>query len=241
LEDFRSARIGDVSEDRLRGLVLQLQEEAPSGLLEGWAARRDIALDVAPIEAGAPDPSSHAFAVVLGSGKSLAQDSPDWARDVLDWVRAADAAQVPVLGICFGAQALAAAFGGSVHRLAAPEIGWVDVVTNDADRVPAGPWLAWHEDGLRPPPLAYELASNRFGTQAFCLRRHLAVQFHPEATADIVASWAAMPHSRVEETGQTAEGLVAECREQADAAAARAERLFDGFAARAGLAPPVAT
>jgi GMP synthase-like glutamine amidotransferase len=241
LGTFSSARIGDVSSGELRGLVLQLQEEAPSGLLEPWARRRDIALDVAPIEAGAPDPSQHAFAVVLGSGKSLAQDSPDWARDVLDWVRAADAAQVPVLGICFGAQALAAAFGGSVHRLAAPEIGWVDVTSNDLERVPSGPWLAWHEDGLRPPPLAYELASNRFGTQAFCLRRHLAVQFHPEATADIVARWAAMPHARVEETGQTAEGLVAECRRQAEGAAARAERLFDGFAARAGLTPALAT
>ena len=42
--------------------------------------------------------------------------------------------------------------GGSVHRLAAPAIGWVQIATADADRVPAGPWMAWHEDGLRPPP-----------------------------------------------------------------------------------------
>ena len=44
---------------------------------------------------------------------------------------------------------------------------------------------------MTPPPLSYELAWNRDGTQAFCLRRHLAVQFHPEATAQLVVAWAA--------------------------------------------------
>ena len=99
---------------------------------------------------------------------------------------------------------------------------------------------AWHEDGLRPPPLAYELASNAFGTQAFCLRRHLAVQFHPEVTPDIVAGWASLSGSRLAETGQTAEDLVAASEEHAAANAARAARLFDGFAARAGIAARVA-
>ena len=61
---------------------------------------------------------------------------------------------------------------------------------SDADRLPEGPWMAWHEDGFTLPPLAYELARNAFGVQAFCHCRHLAVQFHPEVTAAIVADWA---------------------------------------------------
>jgi GMP synthase-like glutamine amidotransferase len=226
----------DVMSHEVRGVVFEAQHDAPTGLLGDWASRRDIALDVVATEGGAlPDVQAYSFAVVLGSSASLAAGTPAWADDVLAWLRAADAVCLPVLGICFGAQALAAALGGSVHRLAAPEIGWVDVATADADRVPAGPWLAWHEDGLRPPPLAYELASNAFGTQAFCLRRHLAVQFHPEVTADIVEGWARSPGSRLGETGQTVEGLLAACAVHAEAAALRAEQLFDGFAARAGL------
>jgi GMP synthase-like glutamine amidotransferase len=231
-----------VSQDELRGVVLRMQATAPPGLLESWAQARGITLDVVTIEDGPlppPDPGEHVFAVALGSGRSLAADLPPWAPDVLGWLRAADTACLPVLGICFGAQALAAALGGSVHRLPAPEIGWIEVETADAERIPPGPWLAWHEDGLTPPPLAYELATNAAGTQAFCLRHHLAVQFHPEVTGDIVETWATSPASRLAETGQTVAGLRAMSEEHAAAAALRAERLFDGFAARAGVVLPV--
>src|SRR5215217_5362971 len=156
-----------VSSDELRCLVLQPQGAAPPGLLSGWAQRREIVVDVVPTQEGPLPPvdvDRHVFAIVLGASASLVRDTPPWARDVLAWLRAADAACLPVLGICFGAQALAVAFGACVHRLSTPEIGWVEVETNDADRVPAGPWLAWHEDGFTLPPLAYELAANAFGT-----------------------------------------------------------------------------
>jgi GMP synthase-like glutamine amidotransferase len=230
-----------VSSDELRGIVLQPQEEAPAGLLEDWARARGIGLEVVDATGPLPpaDPDEHVFAVVLGSAASLARDVPAWAHGVLRWLRAADAACLPVLGICFGAQALSAALGGSVHRLPAPEIGWVEVTTADAARVPAGPWMSWHEDGLTPPPLAYELAYNAVGTQAFCLRRHLAVQFHPEVTPEIVERWTRFPHARLREVGLTEAELLAQCRAHADAAAARAAQLFDGFAARAGIAPHV--
>ena len=116
-----------------------MQATAPAGLLESWAETRGIALDVVAVDDGPlppPDVGTHAFAVVLGSGRSLAADLPPWAPGVLDWLRAADAACLPVLGICFGAQAIAAALGGSVHRLAAPEIGWIEVETSDAEPDP---------------------------------------------------------------------------------------------------------
>jgi GMP synthase-like glutamine amidotransferase len=230
-----------VSSDELRGLVLQPQDTAPTGLLRDWARARDIALQVVDLQQNPlPEPDvGYAFAIVLGSERSLVRDLPPWAPEVLDWMRAADAICLPMLGICFGAQALSAALGGSVYRLDAPEIGWVRIATADADRVPPGPWLAWHEDGLRPPPLAYELASNAVGTQVFCLRRHLAVQFHPEVTPEIVAGWASSPDSRLPETGISAEELVAASHAEAEANAARASRLFDGFAARAGIAARV--
>jgi GMP synthase-like glutamine amidotransferase len=153
----------------------------------------------------------------------------------LKLARAADAAGLPVLGICFGAQVLAAALGGSVHRLERPELGWVTVETADAEHVPAGPWLAWHEDGFTLPPLAYELAANAFGVQAFCLCRHLAVQFHPEVTPAIVRDWIADDHGHLDRAGTTRAALDAATAEHAATAAGAAERLFDGFAARAGL------
>jgi GMP synthase-like glutamine amidotransferase len=208
----------------MTGLVLQTQADAPPGLLAGWAARHGLELDVVRVDRGEslPEPREVDFAVALGSEHSVVDGGRRWIKHEIEWLRAADAAAVPILGICFGAQALAAALGARVYRLPEPEIAWIEVETLDEDRIPAGPWLAWHEDGFELPPLAYELARNAYGVQAFCHRGHLAVQFHPEATAEIAADW---DRERRYELS----------RGPAGAAAASADRLFDGFAARAGL------
>jgi GMP synthase-like glutamine amidotransferase len=209
----------------MTGLVLQTQDDAPPGLLAPWAEARELSLEIARVDRAdrLPDPRELDFAVALGSSASVVTPTEGWVATVIDWLRAADAADLPVLGICFGAQALAAALGARVHRLTKPEIGWIEAETLDADHIPPGPWVSWHEDGFELPPLAYELARNAYGVQAFCHRRHLAVQFHPEATAEIATAW-------------DKDGRHAFAAGPAATAAAAAERLFDGFAARAGLA-----
>jgi GMP synthase-like glutamine amidotransferase len=219
------------------GIVLQTQADAPSGRLGTWAAKRGIDLQIVRTDLGEayPDPRDPDFVVALGSGATAAGGGPDWVEEEIEWLRAADSAALPVLGICFGAQALAAALGGCVRRLERPELGWVTVKTVDADRLPGGPWLEWHEDSFTLPPLAYELASNAFGVQAFCHCRHLAVQFHPEVTAEIVGDWAANDHGDLVRAGLTLEALQEATRRHDAMAARAAETLFDGFAARAGL------
>ena len=91
-------------------------------------------------------------------------------------VRSASAAQIPVLGICYGAQVVAAAFGGAVTRAATPEIGWIEVTSLDADLVPTGPWLAFHLDVVHLPPQARLVADNDCGAQAFVLPGVLALR-----------------------------------------------------------------
>ena len=191
------------------GIVLQTQADAPAGLLGEWARKRDIELTLVRADEhdAYPDPRDPDFVVALGSGATAAGGGPDWVEAEIEWLRAADAAALPVLGICFGAQALAAALGGSVHRLEKPEVGWVTVETRDPERLPAGPWMAWHEDGFTLPPLAYEIARNAFGVQAFCHCRHLAVQFHPEVTPAIVRDWTVDDHGDLELAGIRREDL----------------------------------
>jgi GMP synthase-like glutamine amidotransferase len=216
----------------MTGLVLQTQDDVPAGLLGDWAASRGQQLHTARADREEfPEPRDYAFAVALGSGATARGDGPPWVASTIEWLRAADAAAVPILGICFGAQALAAALGGSVRRLPKPEVGWVTVETRDPDRLPAGPWLEWHEDGFTLPPLAYELAGNAFGVQAFCHCRHLAVQFHPEVTPAIVAGWARKNQLDLQRAGRREADLATP-----PGATAAAITLFDGFAARAGLA-----
>jgi GMP synthase-like glutamine amidotransferase len=204
-------------------LVLQTQADAPPGLLADWAAKRRIALEVVRSDRDVlPRPDGPV--VALGSGATARGDGPPWVARQIEWLRAVE---VPVLGVCFGAQALAAALGGSVHRLDRPEIGWVTV---DSERLPAGPWFAWHEDGFTLPPGAEELASNAFGVQAFAHGHHLGVQFHPEVTPAIIAAWADDDHGDLARAGVSREAL------EGDAPVAATEALFDAFVAVASRA-----
>jgi GMP synthase (glutamine-hydrolysing) len=114
-------------------LVLQTQDNCPPGLLDDWAASRGVTLDVLRVDRWErlPGPSDYDLAVLLGSRASMAEPSQDWVRRLVDWVAAVDAAGLPIFGICFGAQVLATALGGSVVRLSSPEHAWIELETDD--------------------------------------------------------------------------------------------------------------
>ena len=133
-----------------------------------------------------------------------------WVSDELDLLRRADRLSVPVLGICFGGQLLAAAHGGAVRRSDEAEIGWVEVDTDDPSLVPAGPWFQWHFDRWALPPEATEVARNEVASQAFRLRRNLAVQFHPELTDAMHEEWLLSGIPYVERAGYDPEVLRAD-------------------------------
>ena len=73
-----------------------------------------------------PDPAAPDAIISLGSSHSAYAVEPGWIERHRLLLRAALAAETPVLGVCFGAQALALAGGGEVVPAARPEVGWVD-------------------------------------------------------------------------------------------------------------------
>ncbi len=154
----------------------------------------------------------------------------NWVVPELDQLRRADQAGVPVFGICFGGQLLATALGGSVGPSETSEIGWYDVLTDDHDVVPGGPWFQWHHDSWQLPPDARELARNTSSSQAFVLRRNLAVQFHPELTSTMLAGWLGNGgDGKARAAGFDTDELVRETRAREAEARLRAHRLVDGF------------
>jgi GMP synthase-like glutamine amidotransferase len=111
-----------------------------------------------------------------------------------------------------------------------PELGWREIRTDDPDLVPPGPWLEWHYERFTTPPGATELARTTEASQAFRLGPHLGVQFHPEATVDIVADWARADAARLAALGiDDGAALLTASRERREAAQAAAFRLFDAF------------
>ena len=200
-----------------------------------------------------PAPGAHDAVVALGSDCSVARTPDAWIAAEVAFLRAAHEAGVPVLGLCFGGQALVAALGGEVQRAAHPEIGWVAldrpiVLRGDGDGPAgaegvlevAGPFFAWHEDAFTVPPGATELARSPAGPQAVAHGRSLALQFHPEVDEAIVEAWLDWGRSQLADARLDEEALRAETSARAADARRRAFALFDGWAASWLPAPPPA-
>jgi GMP synthase-like glutamine amidotransferase len=96
---------------------------------------------------------------------------------------------VPIFGICYGAQLIAHALGGTVTRSHTPEVGWHVVSSTAYPDLLSGTWLQWHYDVFTLPSSLQSVAVNDVGPQAMLGRRVLATQFHPEATLDIITRW----------------------------------------------------
>ncbi len=96
---------------------------------------------------------------------------------------------MPVLGICFGAQALAKALGGEVSRAPRIALEWTTLETHDRELISPGPWLRWHEDVLTVPPGSRELARAGEVPLAFAHGSSVGVQFHPEVDAALAHAW----------------------------------------------------
>jgi GMP synthase (glutamine-hydrolysing) len=146
------------------------------------------------------DPSRYHGLVVLGG--PMAADQTDrhphleYEKSV---IRRAAELGLPVLGICLGAQLIAAAFGGKTLRRAAPEYGWVEVRPTRAGRddpllrqfEAAEAVFQWHSDTFTLPHAAVHLAeSSACAYQAFRLYDHVyGLQFHLEADRDLIERW----------------------------------------------------
>jgi GMP synthase-like glutamine amidotransferase len=207
--------------------VIQQQPDAPIGLVGDWAVARGADLDVlhAPVVSAWPDPRDAGAVVALGSDRSVHASKDPWIGAQIAFLREAHAAGVPVLGICFGGQALAAALGATVSRAAETEIGWIDV---DGDDGVGGRWFTWHEDVFDLPPGATELGRAASGLQAFAAGASVGLQFHPEVTPAIVEDWLADAREAVPDP----EPIRTETAGTAAAARERAYALMDHIAVR---------
>lgn len=227
----------------MRVLFVQQDHVSPVGPIGARFAERGYEVEeflVVPehrfhspgVEVTFPDPLSYDAIVPMGAPWSVYDEATigEWVLEEVTFLRRAHEAGVPVLAICFGAQALASALGGAVERAPEPEIGWYDIETDAPDLVETGPWFQWHHDRLTPPPGARTLARTDLAVQAYVVGRSLAVQFHPELTVSMLEGWLANGGAAyLRDHGMDADAMLERTRAEEAAAVERAAGLVDRF------------
>tara|TARA_B100000686_G_scaffold325084_1_gene381411 strand:+ start:211 stop:909 length:699 start_codon:yes stop_codon:yes gene_type:complete len=144
------------------------------------------------------DPISDDLVVVLGGPIGVYErEAYPFLEEEIDFVRRRLTARKPTLGICLGAQIMAAALGAHVYPAPKKEIGWKPLMyTNTGMFSPLGSVgstsvLHWHGDTFDLPPDTTLLASTDLvENQAFALDTYgLGLQFHLEVTAENLERW----------------------------------------------------
>lgn len=218
----------------MRALIVEHERATPGGYVSRWLEDRGQESETLQIdvEEAIPDPRDYDIVVPLGSEFAAYDDSLHWLEREKQLLLDAVASDVPVLGVCFGAQLLARLLGGDAWRAETSEIGWLPVRTEDPELVGPGPWFQWHFDTFSPPPGARVIADSPVGPQAYVVGRSLGVQFHPEVTVEIMDSWVRVYRHELDAEGVDPDALLEETRQRESETRAAAYKLFDAFAER---------
>lgn len=181
----------------MRVLSIVHQRDAGSGVF-GEAARASghELLEWMPAEQGSP-PDEFDAALVFGGAMNVDQEERHgWLAGEKRLLHELLAGGTPLLGVCLGAQLVAAAAGADVRRAPEPEIGWheVHVQANGDPVVGTLPErllaFQWHSYEFTLPPGAAALARSPLCLQAFRAgERAWGIQFHAEVTRAGVAAW----------------------------------------------------
>jgi GMP synthase (glutamine-hydrolysing) len=236
--------LGRVSDERPTLLAIQhVPWEAPHRILDACGGL-DV-VGVAPLAGERlPEHAEVGGAVVMGGPMNVdeVERYPGLAAE-REWLAEAVRLEMPVLGVCLGAQLLARALGAEVRRGEGPEIGFAPVEVHDpTDPVigalaPAATVLHWHGDVFELPLGAQSLASSaQTRQQAFRAGNAWGVLFHAEADAALVDRWLSVPQMANEAAdalgAEAAETLRRQARDAEPDLVARSTPGFQAFADR---------
>jgi GMP synthase (glutamine-hydrolysing) len=242
--DERSTGTGAAGDGRPTLLAIQhVPWETPHRILDACGA---LHVQTAKPLAGQPLPAHDevAGAVVMGGPMNVDEVDrfPGLAAE-REWLEEALRRQLPLLGICFGAQLLARAMGAAVRPGERPEVGFAPVQVHDAGDpllgglAPGGAVLHWHGDVFDLPEGATSLASSEWTEhQAFRRGNAWGVLFHPEADFALVEAWLGQPRMVAEAVaalGDEGESALADRAAELESELVR--RTAPGFEAFAAL------
>jgi GMP synthase-like glutamine amidotransferase len=216
-----------------RALVLRHHLEDSAGLIGEAFESRGYEVDLRMMNADTASPSLDGFDVfvILGSYSAVYDEEVEqaWFGRELELIADAQRRNLPIFGICFGAQALCLFHGGVVERSNQPEVGWYDVEARNDSGIAKGPWFQYHFDRCVLPESAQLWATTPRAVQAFSVGRNVGVQFHPEIDDVQLRAWFASSDEGARELGIDVDALIEQTKLETPAARVRAADLVDLF------------
>jgi len=229
-------------------VILQHESGAPAAILGDSLREAGFRLDVRLLCSGDEVPGSlagHDALIVLGGEMNVGEEADyPFLRAEQELLREAVRSGFPTLGICLGAQQLAASCGGGVVRRGALALGWYpfDVEREDALLAGVDPRTLvfhWRQYACRLPDEAVLIASGDGDPQVFRLGSAAwGIQFHPEPSLEVLAGWFADdPQTVARGPGHGVDELLAESRQSLPASATLCRQVAANFLDATGLAP----
>lgn len=162
------------------------------GSIESWLTRRNAQISYTRFYTQDSLPPVHEVDLVIAMGGPMSvNDEADlpWLKTEKQFLREAMNRDIPVLGICLGAQLIASALGARVYLNSTKEIGWFPISGISAPGAlfhfpPTCTVFHWHGETFDLPEGAIRLAtSTACENQAFQWNRNvIGLQFHLETT-----------------------------------------------------------
>jgi GMP synthase (glutamine-hydrolysing) len=198
-------------------------------------------VDVAECDPGFLDPLGLDLLVILGGPIGVYDNAAyPFVTNEINLLRARLSAGRPTLGICLGAQMMAAAFSARIYPAPAREIGWsaIDLsetgAHNPLTALGGISVLHWHDDTIGLPAGATLLASTAIcRNQAFSRGPNvLGLQFHPEVVGARFEHWLLGHASELATAGVKPAALRSDTRRHASPLQKAGARLLAGWLSR---------
>ena len=175
--------------------VLQHVPFEDTGSMALWLQRQGARVSYTRFFEGDSLPAVQGLDLVIAMGGPMSVNDEaalPWLRDEKAFIRDVIQRNIPILGVCLGAQLIASASGARVYPNPFKEIGWFPVTASpsrgaDSFCFPAvSTVFHWHGETFDLPAGAIPLAENKACVnQAFQLgRRAIGLQFHLETTPE---------------------------------------------------------